>query len=287
MVITEHITGRVVERPPGSTAQEVVDALVEVLGLPRRTENGEPVNYRLLADGAQLAPAAAVTGDAELLSEVGTDVYQRVNATLDEIESALDDGEPALHLSTRLAVARRTGAVPDRVDAVERAFQARVFQTPENAPRPSGARSKILTMSGLALLVGFFGWLFWYTEPDAPELVVAQESEAERTMLDGPAEVEGRIDRNQEVDLYAFEAVEGDFVTVGMISTGNPNLEGFDAELSVDGPDGSQIAYNDDFNGLNSQVSFEVGEPGEYVIKARALSGCCVGDYLLVFELSR
>ena len=109
MVITEHITGQVVDRPPGSTAQEVVDGLVVEFGLPRRTESGELVHYRLVAHGAQLAATDAVTSDAELESEVGEAVYRRVNETLDEIEFALTEGEPALHLSTRLAIARRTG----------------------------------------------------------------------------------------------------------------------------------------------------------------------------------
>ncbi len=287
MVITEHITGQVVDRPPGSTAQEVVDGLVVEFGLPRRTENGELVNYRLVAHGAQLVATDAVTSDAELESEVGEAVYRRVNETLDEIESALSEGEPALHLSTRLAVARRTGAVPQRVEAVESAFRERAFQKPEVAATSSGFRAHLLPIAGIVALVAVFGWLFWYTEPNTPDLVVAQESDEERTMLDGPAEIEGRIDRNQEVDLYAFEAVEGDFVTVAMIATGNVNVDHFDAELSVNGPDGTQIAYNDDFNGLNSQVSFDVVEPGEHVIRARALSGCCVGDYVLIFEISR
>ena len=59
MVITDHITGQTVENPPGATAQAVVDLVVQQLGLPKRSENGDPVTYRLTADGMPLAPSKA------------------------------------------------------------------------------------------------------------------------------------------------------------------------------------------------------------------------------------
>lgn len=286
MVITDNVTGQQVENPPGATAQAVVDLLVQQLGLPKRTENGDPVSYRLMANGAPMAPSEAVTGDAELDSETARDVYQRVNTTLDEIEEGLASEDPPLHLSTRLSIARRTGAVPSRVDAVERAFHAKAFTAPTVAAKTGGLRGRLVPIIGGIVLVGFFVWLFWYTEPDAPDIVIAQESDQEVTVLETSSEVEGTIEFNREIDLYTFEAVEGDFVTVSMVATGNQQFQNFDAELSVDGPDGSQVAYNDDFNGLNSQVSFDVFEPGEYTIRARSLGGCCTGDYVLIFELS-
>lgn len=287
-MITEHITGQTVEYQTGASAQAVVDGVVQSLGLPRRTENGEVVTYRLLSRGVELAPNAAVTGDVDLVSDLGRDVYARVDQTLDDVEAALGSDQPPVHLSTRIALARRTGALSHRVESLERAFQEKAFSKPVVASKAGSWKSRAVPAVGLLALVAFFGWLFWYTEPDAPDLVIAQENSGETTVLEGPAEVDGRIDQNREVDLYSFEAVEGDFVIVAMIAAGNLGFEGgFDAELSVDGPDGSQVAYNDDFNGLNSQVSFEVDESGEYIIRARTLGGCCVGDYVLIFELSR
>lgn len=286
MVITDHITGQTVENPPGATAQVVVDLLVQQLGLPKRSENGDPVTYRLTAGGIPLAPSEPVTGDAHLESDTAGEVYARVTATLEEIEADLQTDDAPVHLSTRLSIARRTGAAPERLTQVENAFQAKAFAPLAVPAKPFGIRTRLVPIVGGLLLVGFFVWLFWYTEPNAPDVVAAQESDAEVTVLNTSSEVEGRIDVNREIDLYTFSAVDGDFVTVAMIATGNQEFQGFDAELSVDDPDGSQVAYNDDFNGLNSQVSFDVFEPGEYTIRARSLGGCCVGDYLLVFEIS-
>lgn len=283
--VTEHITGRRVEAQAGRSAQAVVDTVVEQLGLPRRTEGGEVIPYSLRIGQQRLEASHPVTDDAELDSELGREVYGRVASTLDEIEAALDSDEPAIHLSTRLSVARRTGALPQRVDEIQKAFDAQAFPAAATAA-PTRRRPKYLRPAiGLGLLLGFFVWLFWVTEPGTANLAAGQESDAEVTHLQGAAEVQGTISANGEVDRYTFDAAEGDFVTVSLLSNVG-QFGNFDAELSVDGPDGSQVAYNDDFNNLNSQVSFEVVEQGTYTILARALGGCCVGDYVLVLEFS-
>lgn len=56
---------------------------------------------------------------------------------------------------------------------------------------------------------------------------------------------------------------------------------GFDTYLELYGPDGREIARNDDYNGLNSQINVTLPGAGMYTIIARAFSSSRGGPYTL------
>ncbi len=107
-----------------------------------------------------------------------------------------------------------------------------------------------------------------------------------------PSTVEqGSIERGQTVDAFldtaerhswTFEGREGQVVTITMTAAGN----GFDTYLELYGANGVMLTYNDDFNGLNSQIDqFELPEDGTYTIVARAYGDFASGDYELTLEV--
>jgi tetratricopeptide (TPR) repeat protein len=69
-------------------------------------------------------------------------------------------------------------------------------------------------------------------------------------------------------DEYTFEGRRGQTVTISMSS------EDFDTVLSLIGPDGEEIAYNDDYGrSLNSTIVLSLPASGTYKAVARSFSG--------------
>jgi hypothetical protein len=57
-------------------------------------------------------------------------------------------------------------------------------------------------------------------------------------------------------------------------------MESFDTELYLyDGASMIQLAYNDDYNGLNSRISYSVTSGASYFVKVRGLEGKGTGSY--------
>jgi tetratricopeptide (TPR) repeat protein len=75
---------------------------------------------------------------------------------------------------------------------------------------------------------------------------------------------------------YTFDGEVGQALTITLESTD------FDPVLLLLGPDGTEIAFNDDFGGsLNSKIIIALPESGEYTVVARSFSGQG-GDYALM-----
>lgn len=56
----------------------------------------------------------------------------------------------------------------------------------------------------------------------------------------------------------------------------------FDTVLELNGPDGTQVAFNDDFNGLDSQITYQAAVAGNYTLIARSFANAGSGPYTLV-----
>lgn len=90
------------------------------------------------------------------------------------------------------------------------------------------------------------------------------------TQLDGSASgqitLEDPLFRDERhYDTYALTLAEGDYAQITMEAAENSNL---DCYLYVFTPSNVMIAYNDDFNNLNSALGFLAPEAGEYIIMA-------------------
>jgi len=82
-----------------------------------------------------------------------------------------------------------------------------------------------------------------------------------------------------EVATYRVRGPEDLVVAV----TGGPNV---DATLTVVAEDGSQLAYNDDTNGLDPEVSFSLDDGEEADVEVRELNGRPGGFTLEVREVA-
>jgi hypothetical protein len=89
--------------------------------------------------------------------------------------------------------------------------------------------------------------------------------------------VEGELTSDELTAAYTFRGQGNDAVIIRMESTD------FDSYLTLVGPDGVELMYNDDGAGnLNSLIGpFVLPETGEYVINARSLGGTDTGNYTL------
>ncbi|MEM6426693.1 MAG: pre-peptidase C-terminal domain-containing protein [Cyanobacteria bacterium P01_H01_bin.119] len=81
-------------------------------------------------------------------------------------------------------------------------------------------------------------------------------------------------------DQYRFEGSSGQTVSISMTS------EDFDPLLVLLGPDGEEVAMNDDFGGtLNSNIVFTLPTTGTYTVIARSFSGQG-GDYAVSVRIA-
>lgn len=296
--VHDTVSGESVTVEDAPVGAEVVERSVAALGLPTRSESGEPLTYELFADGTPIgADDPRQAGRLELRSPNAADVYVKAKATLDEIhdELAADDDSPKFHLTTRLAFIRRTGAFPRRVAEIEKELSERVFSFAPPMPAERSRRTRLYVVAGFAVFVAVFGWLFWVTRPSDPVRDVDRNAIDERDFGDDqavldpadlPIQLSGEIAVRGEIDSYLLELPEGVSVRISLRAFGG-NFEGaFDTELSVNGPAGDQVAYNDDIGGtLNSGVSFVTPTAGTYDIRAGALGGGSTGAYELTIEV--
>lgn len=94
-----------------------------------------------------------------------------------------------------------------------------------------------------------------------------------RTVTYGARET-GTVDG--EPNLFTFQGVAGELVEIALTS---PDGQ-LDPMLELRDASGEIIAYNDDFNGLNSMISHSFSEDGTYTIAAMGF-GESTGDYVL------
>ncbi len=92
-----------------------------------------------------------------------------------------------------------------------------------------------------------------------------------------------RLDFEDDVDRFTFEASAGAEVTIDLVAED----DGFDALLFLFGPDGEEVATDDDGGeGLNSRIAALIlSESGEYSIDAQAFPGGGTGAYTLTLQL--
>lgn len=95
--------------------------------------------------------------------------------------------------------------------------------------------------------------------------------------------VQGELTRRENLREYTFEGEAGQLVTITQVS------DDFDSFLRLFGPDGDELASDDDGGGsLNSQISsFALPANGTYTISAESLSGSATGDFELTLDVTR
>lgn len=76
-------------------------------------------------------------------------------------------------------------------------------------------------------------------------------------------------------DTWIVDLNEGDSLTVWMDATDGNVFGGsqLDPSLRLRGPDGAELAFNDDFDGLNSKLDYVAAADGSYSIETAPLSG--------------
>ncbi|MCS7072305.1 MAG: LCCL domain-containing protein, partial [Anaerolinea sp.] len=75
-------------------------------------------------------------------------------------------------------------------------------------------------------------------------------------------------------DGYLIDVTAGTTVQINMDAD-------FDTYLEIRDSSGTQVAYNDDFNGLNSQITYTFPATGQFTIVARGFSSTASGPYTL------
>ncbi|MGF1458705.1 MAG: tetratricopeptide repeat protein [Leptolyngbyaceae cyanobacterium] len=92
-------------------------------------------------------------------------------------------------------------------------------------------------------------------------LVAANHANAQ-TILEEQGSIEPALEE------YTVTMEAGDVVAITMTS------EDFDTVLTLLGPSGEEVAFNDDFGGtLNSQIVYTAAESGEYTIISKSFDG--------------
>ena len=86
----------------------------------------------------------------------------------------------------------------------------------------------------------------------------------------------GDIYAGYDEDVWEIPALTGDNLLI--ILDGITRL---DPTLTLLDPDGQQVAYNDDFVGRDSQITWEAQSDGVYLAIAKGYGGTSIGDYNL------
>ena len=86
----------------------------------------------------------------------------------------------------------------------------------------------------------------------------------------------GDIYAGYDEDVWEIPALTGDNLLI--ILDGITRL---DPTLTLLDPDGQQVAYNDDFVGRDSQITYEAQSDGVYLAVAKGYGGTSIGDYYL------
>jgi hypothetical protein len=85
-----------------------------------------------------------------------------------------------------------------------------------------------------------------------------------------------------EPDEWTFEGSAGDQITIRMTAS---DIEELDPTLTLLGPDGTEVAWSDDYEELNPFIEVTLYQDGDYTIQAGAYSGA--GEYEIELELVR
>lgn len=110
-------------------------------------------------------------------------------------------------------------------------------------PRTAGCLAAVLTIMG--------GYFVSFTDAASAQTILEEQGTIEPASREYPLELEG-----------------GDVVAIIMTS------EDFDTVLTLLGPDGEEVAFNDDFGGtLNSQIIYRAPEAGNYTIVTQSFDG--------------
>ncbi len=281
--------------PAGGQAGTVVEAELggQYLGGPVAViVSGEGVTAKV-REHDKLPPAALIRDHRDKLRELGPELK-----ALSE-QGNLDPAERFFRLERILAKRELTPKMVRQIDQYERQrkdpkrqLNSQIEETVkvrfEIAPdaEPGLRFCRLLTGEGLSNPVRFVvGTLREGEEPeewsfDLPSYVgltpaqERREKEGERTILP-PATVNGRI-LPGDVDEFRFEAREGDQMVISLearrlvpyLADAVPGW--FQAVLSLMGPDGTELAFADDFRfDPDPVVFFKVPADGEYRVRVR------------------
>ncbi len=107
-------------------------------------------------------------------------------------------------------------------------------------------------------------------------LTTSDATRVDRGVIEPGQTINGALEAGTS-DTYTFTAPEGTGVVIAM------NAD-FDTYLELENANGEQIAYNDDFDGLNSQISTSLPGAGQYTIIARSFGDFSNGPYTLSLE---
>jgi hypothetical protein len=145
-------------------------------------------------------------------------------------------------------------------------------QQAEDYPKDMAGRVEIAADATL----GERFWRVWTAQGAAPAMrfVVGDLPEVVEEEIDGspvpvevrlPVTINGRIFPREDVDVWAFDAKQGQTITAEVCAArlGSP----LDSRLEVLDPQGHTIAENDDTFGADSFVRFTAGADGKYRVK--------------------
>jgi hypothetical protein len=82
------------------------------------------------------------------------------------------------------------------------------------------------------------------------------------------------------IDQWTIALTQGQTIQINMDAE-------FDTVLELRDASGTQVAFNDDFNGLNSQITYQVATSGTHTILARAFGSFNGGPYTLSVQLAQ
>ncbi|MDE0653359.1 MAG: PPC domain-containing protein [bacterium] len=117
-------------------------------------------------------------------------------------------------------------------------------------------------------------------QPSGPDDHADSAEGATKVAVDGS--VDGALDHFGDVDVFVFEAVEGERYRVG-VALGS--LE--DSVVSLYDADGWELAFNDDhWDSLASQITWAAPESGSYHIEVGSFDGFGTGSYTLSIGLT-
>lgn len=262
------------------SVEEAIARAVEEFDLPRRTMDNRLLVWTVRQDGTVLRTGPPTPGTWTLDAEGGPEAIAEIDEAVREVKDALSAGEAAQtpHLMTKLTLLRRTGARERELDELDEAVRgARREDTRGQRSRQRSALALPL-IGGLGVVaVGVLVFISLSGNVDRPDPVF------EPDVIEGlPAVIDGEISVRGEVDEFEIDLEAGEGIEIRMI--GASAFQEMDTELRVRGPNGNEVAYNDDFNGLNSRIVYVATEAGTHVIEAGGLGGCCVGAYQLTVD---
>ena len=113
------------------------------------------------------------------------------------------------------------------------------------------------------------------------ELATINEKEPNNTLPQAqpvqlPVSINGKIDQPGDVDIYSFELIAGKtFVAEVCAATVDSPL---DSLLTLMNSSGKQVAYNDDFNGSDSLLTYTPKSGGKYCLAVRSSVGAGSGN---------